>query len=105
MVFGTSANNLSMKKDLAQLFEEYIDQCKHSSGLRSETIRSYKEAFRHFSVIMSEILIPQDLSSEIMAEFFKRIRTRERIIGKNTLKIGFYFLSAPNFIFKNGREY
>jgi site-specific recombinase XerD len=77
-----------MKKDLQELFTEYISECVHSKRLRPETIKGYKITFDHFSTMMPEVTIPELLTREMLNEFFKRISTRERIVGKNTKKIG-----------------
>jgi site-specific recombinase XerD len=77
-----------MKKDLQQLFKEYIDECQHSKGLRPETIKSYKIVFDHFSKMMPEVTTVELLTRETMNEFFKRIKTRTRIVGRNTPKVG-----------------
>lgn len=75
-------------KDLQQLFNEYIYECQYSSVLRPETLRGYKEAFRHFSNLMQEVKEIKALTAENMAEFFKRLQVRKRIVGKNTEKTG-----------------
>lgn len=77
-----------MGKTLQQLFAEYISECQHSKKLRPETIKGYKIAFDHFSTIMPEVTIPESLTREMLNEFFKRISTRERIVGRDTVKVG-----------------
>lgn len=78
-----------MKKiNLQGLFAEYISECEFSKGLRSETIKSYKVIFEHFSNMMPEVISADLLTREILNKFFKRIRERERIVGKNTKIVG-----------------
>jgi len=77
-----------MPKSLQQLFEEYINECQYSRGLRLKTITGYKAVFSHFSTMMPEVTTPQFLTVEMLNEFFKRIRTRQRIVGRDTVKIG-----------------
>ena len=77
-----------MGKTLQQLFTEYISECQHSKKLRPETIKSYKIVFDHFSTMMPEVTIPESLTREMLNEFFKRISTRERMVGRDTVKIG-----------------
>ncbi len=72
-----------MAKDIKQLFGEYIDECEFSRGLRSETIKSSKAVFKHFYATMPEITHAELLTREGMNEFFKRIKTRKRLVGKN----------------------
>jgi len=75
-------------KNLQQLFEEFIKECRFSSGLRPETIRGYSDVFRHFLAIMPEVTNTGSLTTEMITEFFKRLQTRQRIVGRATIKIG-----------------
>ena len=77
-----------MEKTLQQLFTEYIAECTYSKKLRPETIKGYKITFDHFSTMMPEVTIPESLTREMLNEFFKRISTRERIVGRDTVKVG-----------------
>lgn len=75
-------------RNLQELFNEYINECEYSKGLRPATIRGYKIVFDHFSTMMPEVTITESLTREMLNEFFKRISTRERIVGRDTKKIG-----------------
>jgi integrase len=77
-----------MKKNLQQLFDEYIQECQYSSRMRMETLRGYKEVFRHFLAMMPHVTTAQSLSNEVMTEFFMLLQIRKRIVGKNTVKVG-----------------
>ena len=77
-----------MKKDIKQLYEEYINECQFSKRLRPETIRGYQAVFKTFSKIMPEVVSTKELTKGMMNEFFKRIETRKRIVGRNTIKTG-----------------
>jgi len=77
-----------MQKDLQQLFIEYIEEREFSSGLRPQTLKSYKEVFKHFTTTMYEVKAVGDLSTEMINTFFKRIKKRERIVGRATKKVG-----------------
>jgi site-specific recombinase XerD len=76
------------KASLQQLFDEYVNECEFVKRLRPETIRSSKESFRHFKAIVPEVSSLADISPEIITVFFKRLQTRERLIGKGVKKIG-----------------
>lgn len=76
------------QRTLQQLFGEYIDECQYSKGLRPETIKGYAAVFGHFSTMMPEVTSTQLLTTEMVNEFFKRIRLRRRIIGRDTPKVG-----------------
>ena len=77
-----------MEKTLKELFVEYINECKYTSGLRPATIIGYEAVFNHFSVMMPEVTVPALLTVEMLNEFFKRIKTRSRIVGRNTVRVG-----------------
>lgn len=73
-----------MKKNLQQLFEEYTNEIKFSACLRPETIRGYRNVFHLFLKVMPEVSTTENLTPEMLNEFFKRIHTRIRIIGRDT---------------------
>jgi site-specific recombinase XerD len=77
-----------MKNNLQELFREYISECQYSRGLRTETIKGYKASFYLFDKIMPEVKTVEFVTVEMLNEFFKRIRTRERIVGRDTVKVG-----------------
>lgn len=74
-------------KDINKLFEEYARECEFTHGLRPETIRGYRATFELFKKIIPGMSLG-DLRQETMACFFERIKTRKRIVGKGTEKIG-----------------
>lgn len=76
------------RTELEQLFDEYINECEFSSRMRPETIRGYKEVFRHFLLTMPEVKSAQAISANIVTEFFKRIQIRKRLVGNNKIKVG-----------------
>lgn len=73
---------------LKELFENYISECRYSKQLRPETMKSYTDVFHTFQKIMPEVLYVKDIRPYIMAEFLKRVSTRERTIGKDAKRIG-----------------
>lgn len=77
-----------MKNKLQLDFEEYIDYCINTRRLRSETIRGYKESFRHFLAMMPEITSCEMLSPTVMNHFFRKLQTRTRLVGKGIEKVG-----------------
>lgn len=77
-----------MKKDLSEKFNEFISECTYSRRLRPETIKSYVTVFNHFCSTMPEIDSVDLLTTPILHEFFKRIQTRKRLVGKDTYKVG-----------------
>ena len=88
-------NKISNKKrrqsnltQLESLFNEYVNECQFSMCLRSETIRGYRAVFSLFSKVMPEVSTTGELNTEMLNLFFKRIKTRSRIVGRNTIKTG-----------------
>ncbi len=77
-----------MESELQKNFNEYTSECQFSACLRSETIRGYKAVFSLFLKIMPEVSNLESLTTEMLNEFFKRIKTRTRVVGKDTLKVG-----------------
>ncbi len=74
--------------ELQQLFESYIADCQYSKHLRPQTIKGYREVFSVFQKLLPNIKEVDDLHPHLMNEFFKRLSTRERIVGRDTIKIG-----------------
>ncbi len=71
-----------MKKELQQLFNQYIDYCVNVQGLRPQTIRGYKEVASLFFAQMPEVKYPEDLNDDTITTFFRRIKNRERLVGR-----------------------
>ena len=76
------------KLTLQTLFENYISDCTYSKQLRPQTIKSYCQVFETFKKIMPETVTVSDLHNQILNEFFKRISTRTRIVGKISITSG-----------------
>lgn len=77
--------NLKIRKTeytLIDLFDNYINECKYSTRLSSETTRGYKNVFELFLKVMPEVDSLELLNTQILNEFFKRIQTRVRPVGK-----------------------
>ncbi len=77
-----------MKKTLQQFHMEFISECQFSRRLRLETLRGYKSVFKMFLLVMPEVTYVESLTPDMMKEFFKRIETRKKKVGRNTIKSG-----------------
>lgn len=73
---------------IQELFTVFIEESKYSTRLRAETIRGYQAVFNLFIKIMPEITELEFLTIPMLNEFFKRIQTRERRVGRNIIKVG-----------------
>lgn len=76
------------KNDLQKLFDEYISFCTFTRTLRPQTIIGYKEAFKHFIKLMPSVTTTHSITSENMNYFFKKLQTRERVVGKGEKRVG-----------------
>ena len=76
-----------MKKDLKQLFDEFIFECEFARILRPETLRGYRQTFEIFQKIMPEVSV-EILNSGTLTLFFKKLNERKRIVGKGQVKTG-----------------
>jgi integrase len=77
-----------MEKDLKGLFEEFIREQEFVKCLRPETLRGYRHIFEAFIRIMPTIVTAEDITTTALVEFYKRLKTRVRIVGKNTERTG-----------------
>lgn len=69
------------KKTISNYFENYLLECEYSKGLRPKTIDTYKDVFKNFSNVMSEVRYLDDLKPWIVQEFFKRLGLRAKEKG------------------------
>src|ERR1700761_9073970 len=76
------------ERGLNQLFDDYLKECEFSSGLRPATIRGYKAVFLLFLSLIPEASDIQSLTPGILLEFFKRLQTRQRKVGRSSYRIG-----------------
>lgn len=105
-----------MKKDLKQLYIDFINELLYSNRLSSETIRGYKAVFDLFIKIMPEVIELDNLTKEMLNEFFKRTQSRPRKVGKrivagvkrtttkthwSKLNVFFKWLEKNNYIEEN----
>lgn len=77
-----------MSKNLGDLFEEFLSDCRFARKLSEVSLRGYKSAFELFRKIMPEVAYPGDIAENVMIEFFKKLDTRKRIVGRGREKIG-----------------
>ncbi len=76
-----------MKKELLQLFAEFIKEKEFSAKLSPETLRGYRMAFVLLLKIMPTIT-KEMLSPKTMTEFFVQLEKRERTVGQGIKKRG-----------------
>lgn len=73
---------------LQNIFDTYISECIHTKKLRAATIKSYQEVFATLQKIVPELRFPRDIQLHSLPLFFKRLQTRERLVGKTMVRGG-----------------
>src|SRR5262249_60171457 len=72
-----------MQKTIDELHKEFLDYALFTRGLSPKTLLAYRASFdllkARFPTLTLQMLVP-----DTMAEFFKWLQTRERIVGKGT---------------------
>jgi len=76
-----------VKKNIQQLFDEYMIECEFIQMLRPGTLQSRRQSFSNLKKIVPDLSI-ETLTSNNIAQFFKVLRTRNRVIGKGTIVSG-----------------
>ena len=76
-----------MRKDLHQLFDEFMYESEFVRKVRPETLKGYKQAFNTL-LKLSPPSASAPISSHTIALFFKTLQERKRIVGKGTIKTG-----------------
>jgi len=76
-----------MKKDIQQLFNEFIWECEFVKRLRPDTLQSYRQAFSTFAKLTPGVSL-ESLTPNMITTFFKTLQERKRIVGRGTVKIG-----------------
>src|SRR3989344_3441063 len=77
-------NNRNTQK-LNELFNQFVYQCRYAQGMRAATIVGYKATYELLKKLIPGICLEM-LTPKIMTEFFARLQTRERKIGRGLVK-------------------
>lgn len=76
-----------MNMNLTELHREFIRECRFSSRLSDETIKSYEQRFKSLMDLMPG-LTPETIIPKNLTLFFERLHNRERIVGRGIVKKG-----------------
>lgn len=76
-----------MRKNLQQLFEEFIYECEFVRKIRAETLRGYYQSFKTFVKLTPDVSV-DNIDSSTIVSFFKLLQERRRVVGKGTIKTG-----------------
>jgi integrase/recombinase XerD len=85
-----------MKKNLQQLFNEFIYECEYVRKVRPETLKGYTYTFELLFRLIPECTIVT-ITPETITRFFKVLQERKRIVGKGTVKIGIKKSTAATY--------
>jgi integrase/recombinase XerD len=85
-----------MKKNLQELFNEFIYECEFVRKIRPETIRGYIQAHKTLITLIPNISLEQINTSTIIS-FFKIMQERKRVVGKGTVKTGIKKSTAASY--------
>lgn len=66
---------------LRQLHDQFLTEQRYATRLAPATLEAYRVSFELLLALMPE-LTPEDLTPEAMTEFFRRIETRPRLVGR-----------------------
>jgi site-specific recombinase XerD len=85
-----------MKKDIQQLFNEFIYESEYVRRVRPDTLRGYKQAFEIF-IKITPSASPDNLTTHLMSQFFKTLQERKRIVGKGEIRTGIKNSTAATY--------
>ncbi len=72
---------------LSQLHQEFVNECRYSAKLSEETLRGYISSFALLQKMLPAISA-ETIDSRTMTEFFRKLETRKRIVGRGIEKRG-----------------
>lgn len=73
--------------DLARLHKEFINEQRFATRLSEVTLRGYEQSFTLLLEVMPELTTDQ-VTSGTVTEFFRRLETRTRMVGRGIKKVG-----------------
>lgn len=76
-----------MKKELDELFQEFLYESEFVKGVRKETLHGYLKTFMLFKKLLPHIST-DTLNESNVIEFFKLLQKRNRVVGKGIIKNG-----------------
>jgi site-specific recombinase XerD len=88
--------------DLGQLHKEFINQQRYLGRLSEVTLRGYEQSFALLQEVMPDLSL-SDLSSKSLTEFFRRLDSRSRIVGRGIKKVGIKKSTAATYRSKLNR--
>ncbi len=75
------------KYTLEQLHQQFLFESRFAAKRAEATLTSYCDSFRLFCKIMPDVGV-EDLTPAALVEFFRRLDTRKRIVGRGMVRTG-----------------
>jgi site-specific recombinase XerD len=75
------------RDELDEALREFLLECKNVTRLRAATLRNYTAAYELFRKIMPEVIL-DTLNDEAVTDFFTRLDTRQRLVGRGEKRTG-----------------
>jgi len=85
-----------MRKDLRQLFDDFIDEATFIKKLSPETVRGYINTYRTLIKLVPDVSV-ETLNTSILTMFFKILHERKRVVGKELIKSGIKKSTAASY--------
>ena len=76
-----------MRKELLQYFQEFIHEKKYVQKIYPNTILGYEHVVALLFKLVPDLTI-ETISTSKLVEFFRRLETRSRVVGKGVIKSG-----------------
>lgn len=73
--------------NLEELHREFVNEQRFAARLSDVTLRGYEQSFALLLEVMPGLLA-DELTPKTMTEFFRRLETRHRIVGRGIKKVG-----------------
>lgn len=73
-----------MRKDITQLFKEFMFECEFARKLKPSTLNGYRETFKLLMKLKPDITL-ENISTATFIEFFRLLEERERRVGDGSI--------------------
>ncbi len=76
-----------MSETIKELHEEFINECRYAGRLSVNTLRGYQATLDALLSIFPTMTLEM-ITAKMMTEFFRRLNTRKRMVGRGIIKQG-----------------
>jgi len=75
-----------MDKSIQEHMEKFISYCINTRGLSPKTVKGYRDVFRQFRNIMPEVSTVEQITPEVVDDFYLRLRHRSKRVGTSIVE-------------------